>query len=225
MPIALLQFPLRGEWTAHRTPAAGVPTHGTDLLGQRFAYDFVRPTGRRWSPYGPLAVAHFWTGVAVTAFAGWAAPVLAAAPGKVIAVRDGSPDRYWNHGWWTLARYQLGHRIRPVRITATDWTPLAGNYVLVEGADGIAFYAHLQSGSVRPRLADRVEAGDLLGAVGNSGRSSMPHLHFHLMDRPAVDAAGIECGFAEFERWEEGSWHRASGIPAARQPIRSIAAT
>ena len=223
--MVLLQFPLRGEWTAVRTPAAGIPTHGTDFLGQRFAYDFVRPTGRRWAPYGPLALTHFWVGVPATAFAAWAASVFAAAPGKVLATRDGYPDRRWNHGGWTLARHQLGHRLRPVRITPTDWSPLAGNYILVEGVDGVALYAHLQTGSIRPRPGDRLEAGDHLGAVGNSGRSAMPHLHFHLMDRPTVDAAGIECGYAAFERWETGAWHRARGHPAAGQRIRSLAAT
>jgi hypothetical protein len=36
-------FPLRGEWVAVRTPVHGIPDHGTDLLGQRDAFDFVRP--------------------------------------------------------------------------------------------------------------------------------------------------------------------------------------
>ena len=35
-------FPLRGEWTAYHTPAERVPSHGTNELGQRFAYDFLR---------------------------------------------------------------------------------------------------------------------------------------------------------------------------------------
>ena len=35
-------FPLRGEWVAFNSPGDRVPSHGTDLLGQRFAYDFIR---------------------------------------------------------------------------------------------------------------------------------------------------------------------------------------
>lgn len=38
----VVDFPLRGEWTAYHTPAEKVPSHGTDQLGQRYAYDFVR---------------------------------------------------------------------------------------------------------------------------------------------------------------------------------------
>jgi hypothetical protein len=34
--------PLRGEWMASRSPAMAVPSHGTDMLGQRYAFDFVR---------------------------------------------------------------------------------------------------------------------------------------------------------------------------------------
>jgi len=37
---AVLDFPLRGEWRALNTPAARVPSHGTDFFGQRYAIDF-----------------------------------------------------------------------------------------------------------------------------------------------------------------------------------------
>jgi hypothetical protein len=41
-PATVVAFPLRGEWTAVNTPAERVPSHGTDQLGQRFAFDFLR---------------------------------------------------------------------------------------------------------------------------------------------------------------------------------------
>ena len=37
----LVDFPLRGEWITPNTPGKRVPSHGTDILGQRYAYDFV----------------------------------------------------------------------------------------------------------------------------------------------------------------------------------------
>ena len=40
-------FPLDGEWLVERTPAYRIPSHGTDALGQRFAYDLVRTDHRR----------------------------------------------------------------------------------------------------------------------------------------------------------------------------------
>ncbi len=45
----------------------------------------------------------------------------------------------------------------------------------------MVLYAHLQQGSLNPSLvkdAD-VSAGDFLGLVGSSGRSTEPHLHIH----------------------------------------------
>ncbi len=42
----VVEFPLRGEWSVERTPARRIPSHGTDLLGQRFAYDLVRTDHR-----------------------------------------------------------------------------------------------------------------------------------------------------------------------------------
>jgi hypothetical protein len=38
----VIDFPLRGEWIAPNTPGEKVPSHGTDILGQRFAFDFMR---------------------------------------------------------------------------------------------------------------------------------------------------------------------------------------
>jgi hypothetical protein len=207
---------------ALRTPAAKIPTHGTDFLGQRFAYDFVRPTPRWWAPYGPPALLHLLAVVSARRFAAWDAPVLAATPGRVIAAADGWPDRRWINGYWELGRLRLGHRFRPVVITAADWRPLTGNYLLIEGADGVALYAHLRQDSLKVRTGDPVQTGDPLGSVGNSGRSSMPHLHFHLMDRPeGVRARGRLCDFAAFERWDGSGWRATRGIPGARERIRS----
>jgi hypothetical protein len=42
----VVDFPLRGEWTVERTPAARIPSHGTDGFGQRYAYDLIRADGR-----------------------------------------------------------------------------------------------------------------------------------------------------------------------------------
>jgi hypothetical protein len=33
----VVRFPLRGEWTVERTPAHRIPSHGTDVLGMRYA--------------------------------------------------------------------------------------------------------------------------------------------------------------------------------------------
>ena len=213
--VAVLRFPLRGEWTALRT------SHGTDFLGQRHAYDFVRPTGRRWAPFGPWATAHAFGAVPAAAFAAWDAPVVAAHGGRVAVAADGWPDRRWCNAPWDLARLRVFERFHPIRMAVTDWRPLAGNHVLVEGDEGVTMYAHLRCGSLRVQPGDAVAAGEPLGAVGHSGRSTMPHLHFQLMDcADGLRAHGIPCAFAGLEEWNGGVWRPVAGIPSAGRRIR-----
>ena len=217
----MLRFPLDGEWMALRTPAARIPSHGTNFLGQRFAYDFVRPTGRRLAPFGASALIHAYACVPARRFAAWDACVYAAAGGRVVAARDGWEDRRRINAMVDLVRMQVVDRLRPLRIAADDWRTLTGNYVLIESAVGVALYAHLRQGSLRVHAGDVVSPGDPIGSVGNSGRSSMPHLHFHLMDRAeGLTAIGRPCGFAAYEHWDGERWQPTSGIPRLRERIR-----
>jgi hypothetical protein len=65
-----------------------------------------------------------------------------------------------------------------------------GNSVVIDLGDGFfANYAHFQPGSVRVQVGDRVQPGEMLGLVGNSGNSLAPHLHFHVSDGPSPLAA------------------------------------
>jgi urea transporter/murein DD-endopeptidase MepM/ murein hydrolase activator NlpD len=56
-----------------------------------------------------------------------------------------------------------------------------GNYVLVRTADAaFVLLAHLRQDSLKVRPGDWVEAGQVIGACGNSGRSGQPHLHLQV---------------------------------------------
>ena len=81
---------------------------------------------------------------------------------------------------------------------------VAGNYVLLELAGGgFAFYGHLAPGSIRVREGQRVRRGAQLGRVGNSGNSTGPHLHFHVIDAPSGAFIGAAEGLPfVFERFE-----------------------
>ena len=65
--------------------------------------------------------------------------------------------------------------------------PFYGNTVVVYHGAGLStVYAHLDSLAVGPD--DAVEAGHLLGAMGSTGRSTGPHLHFEArVDGTAID--------------------------------------
>ena len=65
-------------------------------------------------------------------------------------------------------------------VTRTNWNTRAnGNCVEIQFSDGIlAKYLHLSKTSVKPGRS--VSAGMVIGASGNTGRSTAPHLHYQL---------------------------------------------
>jgi hypothetical protein len=216
---AVVDFPLRGEWRAINTPAERVPSHGTDYFGQRYAYDFSRLDGEgtRFQPGSILR--QLTLGVRASQFYCWDQPIHASFAGRVVAVGDDWPDRRHVSALWELARTSF----TAPEPKGPDYRPLAGNFVMIEAAQGVALYAHLRRGSTRVREGQTVAAGELIGAVGNSGNSTMPHLHFHLMD--GVDpliASGLPCAFRRYERFVKDAWVLVDGgAPSRLERIRS----
>lgn len=122
-------------------------------------------------------------------------PVVAAAAGRVRAVRDGMPD-----------------------IDARDADPAAidgreaGNAVVIEHGGGWETqYSHLRLGSVTVAPGDRVAAGETLGLIGMSGLAEFPHVHFEvrLADRRVDPFVGLEqvagCGVGPSPLWSTGA--------------------
>ena len=58
------------------------------------------------------------------------------------------------------------------------------NAIYLRHDDGsITWYGHLKTGTLtKKQIGDRVERGEFLGAMGSSGNSSGPHLHFEVYD-------------------------------------------
>jgi hypothetical protein len=228
MPVmdpVVVEFPLRGEWLIERTPAYRVPSHGTDMFGQRYAYDIIR-TDRRSGLHihpGPR-LRTYLLGVPVRECYGWGQPVHAALGGVVVAAVDGIPERLRLHpvreAWAavgnTVAFARAPRGIEPQR--------LAGNHVIVQTGPTYALYAHLVTGSVAVTPGQSVGVGEVVGLVGHSGNSTSPHLHFQLMDSsdPCV-AQGVACAFREYLVLRDRQWHRAAcAIPGRFDRVRSI---
>ena len=56
-----------------------------------------------------------------------------------------------------------------------------GNYVKIKHNNGYyTLYAHLKYGSVKVNKGDKVSKGQVIGYMGNTGRSSGAHLHFEV---------------------------------------------
>ncbi|MAL16643.1 MAG: peptidase M23 [Balneola sp.] len=67
----------------------------------------------------------------------------------------------------------------------------AGNHVVLECNEVEVTMAHFKQNSIVVDSAERVQKGDLLGKVGNSGNTSEPHLHIHAVK----DSVGIPIRF------------------------------
>lgn len=107
-------------------------------------------------------------------FFGFSQPVLAPAAGYVARCVDGMPD---------LAT--VGAHPENVGYYLEDLRRSAGNHVVIDHGDGIySCLGHLKHGSVVVREGQAVQAGEVIGALGNSGFSAGPHLHLHFMDGP-----------------------------------------
>lgn len=221
----VVDFPLRGEWITPNTPGTRIPSHGTDLLGERYAYDFVGidpgSRSKRFYRTGPLR--YLLLGVRLQDCFGWGQPIFSATAGIVVQAEDGWPERNPVH----LVRdfSILLKNARTIKSSqTTDLRSLSGNFITIETDVGYAVYAHAQTGSIIVSPGDKVIAGQRLANVGHSGNSTAPHLHFQLMDRlDPWKAQGILCCFREYEVFQKGAWQRVqNGIPKATDRIRKL---
>ena len=166
--VLVIAPPLRGgPWFAANGPSAEsghrramIPLFGSYYIAQRFAIDWVKldTTNKTFSG----------DSLKNTSYYAYGNDALAVADGIVTEVKDSIPENV------------PGLNSRAVPITLET---VGGNHVIVDiGRGRYAFYAHLQPGSIRVKVGDRVKRGQLLGLVGNSGNSTEPHLHFHVSD-------------------------------------------
>jgi hypothetical protein len=222
----VVAFPLRGEWVAVHTPAQKVPSHGTDLFAQTYAYDLWRADPERPNAFYRSGHLRYWTvGVSIDDTFGYREPLHAVFDGTVVKASDATPDRRHLQPildlWkviWNSVRFTFGQ---------TDPWRFIGNYVLLQSAerpDVYAAYAHLAQGSLRVRAGDTVRTGDLMGGVGHTGNSTAPHLHFQLMNGPdPATAKGLAVAFDRYEELVDGSWRRVElSVPGYNVRIRSI---
>lgn len=97
---------------------------------------------------------------------------------------------------------------------ARDASPL-GNYVRVRADGHELCFAHLARGSVAVRAGAQVGAGEVLGEIGDSGRSAEPHLHFHVST-----ADGVPHGVPIRFQVDGEPWEPRRGAAVEQAPVR-----
>ncbi|MEU9932091.1 M23 family metallopeptidase [Streptomyces anulatus] len=181
--------PVAGRWTALNSPADKVPSHGTHVYGQTYAIDIVAdPEAGEGEPPARPTFGWVWPFFRRNrAFPAFGAPLLAVADATVVKASDGQRDHLSRNSLPALAYLMLIEgNVRSI----LGAHRIIGNHVILDLGEGtFAVYAHVQRGSLRVKAGDTVRAGQRLGRVGNSGNTTEPHLHFHLMDGPDLDNA------------------------------------
>ncbi|MSP54149.1 MAG: hypothetical protein EXR69_00855 [Myxococcales bacterium] len=164
-----LRFPVDGAWTVVWGGDTAALNHHISLPSQRRAADLVITDA--------TGKTHAGDGSKFTDYYAYGKPIYAVAAGTVVTQIDGVPET------------PLGQ--------LSPSLPL-GNSVILDHGGTYSLVAHLQSGSVKVKLGQKVKAGQELGRCGSTGNSTEPHLHFQLMDGHSVDRSfGIEAMFSD----------------------------
>jgi hypothetical protein len=220
----VVEFPLRGEgWVAVNSPGDRIPSHGVDMLGQRYAYDFLRVDGRRRLHDHPGSSLRTWlAGRRTSDYYAWGSTIHAPFDGEVVRAVDGVTERGWIHPLPEIAAVVwTGITFRPEKLPA-----VLGNHVIARSGGLFAAFVHIATGTVAVTAGQRIRTGDVIGRVGHTGNSTAPHLHFQLMDSddPMV-ANGIPCAFRAYEVQRDGTWERVSdSVPRRTDRVRSVPA-
>jgi len=159
LPVYDLSFPLQGGnfYVGHGGALPNINYHNIDKA-QKFALDIgalyaglVRAKGIRPKELNKYAV--------------YGAKIVSPCAGKVVSVKNNLPE---------LSPPEIAKEL-----FKEDRLNIAGNHVFIECDDLLVALAHMQPNSVSVSVNQEVTAGDFLGLVGNSGNTSLPHLHIH----------------------------------------------
>ena len=230
MESEIVKLPLRGDWIAYHTPADKIPTHGTDVLGMRYAYDILQT---QWKEkglkfYSPSKLKYWLKGVKLNECIGYGQTIYSPFEGEVVEAYSEYKERNILH---PVIDFILGHGKSIKFIFSkkpennTDLLPIIGNHIIMKIKDKeiYSLFAHLRQDSIKVVAGDIVDINHPIAEVGHSGNSTAPHLHFQLMNQAnLLTSEGIQCSFDEYEAWNGYCWEVVkNGIPEKLVPIKS----
>lgn len=129
-------------------------------------------------------------GTKLSDYAAFGRPVRAVAAGKVVRALGSAPDNaaMLKRPGESDDAY-LGRLLESQNsLIAKGIDAVQGNHVVIDHGNGeYSVYAHLKQGSVRVTEGQQVKAGETIGALGSSGNSTEPHLHFQICGNPDMN--------------------------------------
>jgi hypothetical protein len=158
-----LIFPFRGPGIIMQ---GGVINEGHRNRSGQFAIDALGLT----ETYAPLLK----DSTEPESYAGWGLPILAPAAGIIVFARRDRPDQ-------PVVDQSDPAFYAPEYPNGGD----PGNYVVIDhGNSEYSMIAHFRQYSLTVSEGEFVEQGQPLGAMGNSGDTTGPHLHHQLQNGP-----------------------------------------
>ncbi|MHA1433607.1 MAG: M23 family metallopeptidase [Candidatus Heimdallarchaeota archaeon] len=174
-------FPLKGNWVVINNWDVFVSHRG--MHSQEFAFDLVQlDENESFNQIEELPN---------DAFGYYGKEIIAIGDGTVVDCYDGIADN--PSSLKSLSQEELINYISNDGYEPT----VAGNYVIIQHENNeYSFYAHIIKGEVKVKKGDKIKQGQVIGLLGNSGNSTGPHLHFHLMNDSGIfTGRGLPCHF------------------------------
>lgn len=170
-------FPLKGSWAAYGAPSL-ISHHRWGSI-QEFAFDFAK--------IGADGTTYEGDGSKLTDYYAYGAPVYAIGSGKVISIYSEATESNSNLKQPDESAEEYLRRLAELQqeLLAKGFPYVMGNHIIIEHDNGeYSFYLHLKSGSIKVKNGDIIKRGQPIAALGHSGNSTEPHLHFHVTDGP-----------------------------------------
>jgi hypothetical protein len=170
-PALTLRLPFSGMWFVAQGGDTLNANHHMVVRSQWFGVDFAHvdgPIGRELAREPATKVEDSYS---------WNQQVLSPLAGVVVQAESDHLDN------------SLG---------TVDTSNPAGNFIEISSDSGFyVFLAHFKQGSIRVKTGDQVVPGQVLCLCGNSGNSSMPHVHIHVQKE-----AGLGQGTGQLVQFE-----------------------
>jgi hypothetical protein len=208
----LLRFISKAEVDVYPTTYAGKTNLALPLRGRIYVFDghdfyshHRRQDVFRRGQFRPNSVRYAYDLMAIDAdgnlyrgdrfkkenWLSYGMPVFAPAAGIVVDAANDIPENTYRDQHVIYA--ELPEGVDPVGL---------GNHVTIDHRNGeFSILVHMKSGSVAVKKGDRVSQGQQIGAIGFSGDTFLPHLHYMIMDgMDERTSRGLPSYFSDFKR-------------------------